>query len=178
MICPDCGNTEASIGEAVMSDNNEAVIKIECPNSYCTNYKGCDVEDVEEDDEDEYDDYYNENYYDDEPVRANPFARPHNFRDVSHIEVRIVTKKRRRNTIEIQFALAGDVGVADKCVEFFWYKEESPENKKLASLSNNCKTFLRGLNADGRTLYKTHWKCKDDGIDPSEEGIELTANVF
>jgi len=184
MICPDCGNTEASIGEASISETNETLVKINCPNQECTNYDGSAAV-VEEDDP--YDDGYN-NYedededddyddYDDGPVRADPFARPSTVRDTNHIAVRILAQERRRNTIEISFALAGDASIADKCVEFFWWKH-TRENKKCAQLSNNCGTFVKGLRADGMTVYKTHWKCRQDGVEPTEEGITLEPNVF
>jgi len=180
MICPDCGSTEASIGEASISETNETIVKIDCPNSNCTNYDGSEEEepysdgyDDDDDDDDDYDDDYGYN----ESIPANPFERPHEQRDLSHITVKIISKVRRKNTIEICFALAGEAGLSDKCVEFFWWKFSS-ENKKLALLSNNCKTFVRGLRADGQTIYKTHWKCKLSGIEPTEEDITLEANVF
>ena len=183
MICPDCGDTSASIGEASISETNETIVKIDCPNSGCTNYDGSQEPEPYNDgydDEEDYDEDYDSGGYDDYgngPVRADPFERPREVRDVSHVTVKIISKQQRRNTIEICFALAGEAGPSDKCVEFFWWKF-SADNKKLAQLSNNCKTFVKGLRADGQTLYKTHWKCKLDGVEPSEGGINIEANVF
>jgi len=88
------------------------------------------------------------------------------------VDIRSTTNK--LNSIEISFVADGDPGYADKQVEFYWSLNNSLQN--ICTLSHRCRYYVDGVNADGVTVYTTHWKCVHDGIQPSD-AWSITAKI-
>lgn len=83
------------------------------------------------------------------------------------VTVNIVKADPKLNTVEISFKAFGDPGNPTRTVEFFWELPQSA-TKSLCTLSNRSRYFVSGIDADGQTVYTTHWQCQLDGIQPHD----------
>lgn len=147
MRCPNCNANDAFAG----------FMGINCPNPDCTHYKGAVVSDeVSCADEDE-----------DEEEHA---AISQSSVATAALTVKILSAVGKQNSILISFQADGDPGQPNKTVEIFWtldYNTNSPScTWKVCSLSNKNGTFVSGVDADGQTVYTTHWLCQLDGVVP------------
>lgn len=146
MKCPDCGSEDAYIG---FSD-------IDCPNENCRHYQGNPVAS-------------NGGF-----IYAGPLGAAGRGSGVlaqPKVSVNILSTTVKKSSILISFQADGDPGNPTRIVEFLWYIKGSPQNKQLCTLSNRARYFVAGIDADGQTIYKTHWRCTYDGVQPQDAWV-------
>ncbi len=97
---------------------------------------------------------------------SEPVSLPGQYTAVAlNLSVGILKKETKKTTVLITFMASGDPGVPDKKVEFFWWDSTSLiATKKPCTLSSGSTFHVSGVDADGTTKYKTHWKCHLDGV--------------
>ena len=184
-MCPKCGSTQAILGQdgVVCHDCNEESRTSEAvaPKSA---YRSDDYDD-DFDDDDGFDDDDDDDDDDDGDWGGNDgyeesygYSDQRDGRDLSHIKTRIKMLP-KKNTVELNFCLGGAPGDADKRVEFLFFDKNNPSYKRTATLSNKRATYVDYVDADCATIYKTHWKCKEDGLAPFQAvNVEITARVY
>ena len=142
MKCISCGTEGAYQG----------LNTIECSNEGCTHYKAS----------------VSAGGLLDEVV-GSPFtvSSPGQYTAIAlNLKVDIVKTEVKRTTRLITFMASGDPGAPDKKVEFYWWDTTHSliTLKKPCTLSSKAGFYVPGVDADGSTLYKTHWQCNLDGV--------------
>ncbi len=87
----------------------------------------------------------------------------------------------KSTTIKLQSVLLevvahGDPGVPNKNIEITW-SLPNMTTPRICTLSTRHIYLMTGIDADGTTVYTTHWQCTRDGINPSDPWT-LDARVF
>lgn len=154
MKCPKCGTEDAYLG----------MFDVDCPNPDCRHYQGGDKGVIPP------------------ATTANPAApapapAPAPIA-VANLTVSIIDATPKRNSVEIKFKADGDPGFPDKTVEFeFWVPGVLP--KTICTLSNKSGIpgSVTGIDANGSSIYTTHWKCNTDGVSPNDPW-KLEATIY
>lgn len=95
---------------------------------------------------------------------------------VSALTILIVSATPKLNSVEIKFQCDGDPGFPDKKAQFeFWVP--GVVAKTLCTLSSRHRHMVTGLDANGTSIYTTHWKCSQDGVAPTDPW-KLEAKIF
>lgn len=80
--------------------------------------------------------------------------------------VEIVKMDRKQGSVLITFKAHDKADPNGQVrVQFVW---KINGNSAVATLSNAAQFYVDGVNTDGVTLYRTHWMCVLDGIDPND----------
>lgn len=159
MKCPECGNCDAYMGFA----------SIDCPNSACRFYQG------------------GPSAPSTEPAPSNPgrqttspsaAATPAPSQGSTGtatianpgLRVDIISKTRKKSSVEITFTAFGDPGRPNKTVEFLWSltNQQNQNQKVICTLSSRNTYYVAGIDADGQTVYTTQWRCTLDGVQPND----------
>lgn len=164
MKCPACGNEDAYMG----------FTSIDCPNSACRHFTG--------------------NSTTTKSVATAPSpAAPSTAMlpspillpapssgatgvSIAGLSVDIKSAVPKLNSVLIELVAHGDPGNPNKSIEILW---DSPAitTPRVCTLSSRQRFLLTGIDADGITVYTTHWQCVNDGIQPTDPWT-LTARIF
>jgi hypothetical protein len=79
----------------------------------------------------------------------------------------VINKDIKKNSVLLSFKADGDPGYPDKIVEFLWWLPGS-NSKNICTLSSKYRYYVKGVDANGIYVYKTHWRCMYDGIKPTD----------
>jgi len=84
--------------------------------------------------------------------------------------ITIVNLDRKQGSILITFTVLDKGDPTNQVsVEFYW---SAPTlgimSKTIATLSNSALYHVPGVTADGITIYRTHWMCISDGVNPMD----------
>ena len=147
MKCPDCGSDDAYIG----------MFDVDCPNENCKNYQGNPVVAT--------------------PTQAVPTSPAPTSNPVSPaipsfptrqpLTITIITQELKKSSVLLSFTADGDPGYPDKVVEFLWWLPGST-SKNICTLSSKYRYYVKGVDANGINVYKTHWRCTHDGLKPTD----------
>jgi len=95
---------------------------------------------------------------------------------VSTLTITIVSATPKINSVELKFQCDGDPGFPDKKAQFeFWVP--GVISKTLCTLSSRHRHMVTGIDANGTSIYTTHWKCSQDGVAPTDPW-KLEAKIF
>jgi hypothetical protein len=141
MKCPSCGSEDAYIG----------IFDIDCPNENCRHFQGNPISSVPA-----------------APVAPNtpPGSGPA-IVTTPKLSVSITGKVIKRSSILLSVVADGDPGYPDKVIEFFWWIKGS-NVKNVCTLSSRYRYYIAGVDANGSNVYKTHWRCTFDGVNPND----------
>lgn len=153
MKCPECGNSDAYMGFS----------SIDCPNESCRHYQGNPTFPAPTSNS---------------PSTATataPAPAPAPVQGSTgtatianpSLSVDITSQTPKKSSVEITFVAHGDPGFPNKTVEFFWTLPNQA-NAVVCTLSSRNMYYVAGVDADGRTVYTTQWRCTLDGVQPND----------
>jgi len=164
MKCPTCGNEEAYLG----------MFDVDCPNPDCRHFK-----DHGNEDPDPHHHSVLDGNAQPDPQLPNPISPPSNPPlAIANLTVTIVKATPKKNTVEVSVKADGDPGFPDKTVELKFWVPGVVNNKVPCTLSHRGGSHaLTGIDANGTSIYTTHWKCNQDGVNPNDPW-KLEASIY
>jgi hypothetical protein len=161
MKCPSCGHSEAYMGFA----------SIDCPNVVCKFYS-----------EEEDDVIIAVPTFSGGPTGSTgpsgtagiPAAPPGTTGIGIATNLRVdLTSSIMQNSVALSLVAHGDPGFSNKTIEILW-SAPTVSPPRICTLSTRQVYHLSGINADGQTIYNTHWQCTLDGIKPTDNWSLIT----
>jgi len=165
MKCPACGNEEAYMGFS----------SIDCPNSLCRHHQQTFPSPPTTQVPTNIQGFPGAGSPGIQGPAGQAASNPTGIATLN-LTVDITASVAKRNSVLISLVAHGDPGAPNKNIEILW-SMAGMATPRICTLSGRHTYLMAGIDADGQTVYNTHWQCTLDGVQPTDPWT-LTARVF